>query len=124
MLTGRLALRTGDHSAARSAFEEVIAQAPDNVPARLGLAELALLLGDAESALASAEIAKAQAIRLQGGKPVSYRTGLASLMRARALAAAGRTTEARAEAAAAEAMLVAVDADHPALEQARAIAGR
>ena len=124
VLTGRLALRTGDHSAARSAFEEVIAHAPEHVMARLGLAELALLLGDAESALASAETAKAQAIRLQGGKPVSYRTGLASLTRARALAAAGRTTEARAEAAAAEAMLAAVDSNHPALEQARAIAGR
>ena len=90
----------------------------------IGLAELALLLGDAESALASAETAKAQATQLQGGKPVSFRTGLASLTRAIALAAAGRTTEARAEAAAAEAMLVAVDSDHPALEQARAIAGR
>jgi eukaryotic-like serine/threonine-protein kinase len=124
VLTGRLALRTGDHSAARSAFEEVIAQAPENVIARLGLAELALLNGDAESALASAETAKAEAMRLQGGKPVSYRTGLASLMRARALDAAGRTTEARAEAAAAEAMLAAVDSNHPGLEQARAIAGR
>jgi hypothetical protein len=67
---------------------------------------------------------RATSIASTGGKPVSYRTGLASLTRARALAAAGRTTEARVEAAAAEAMLVAVDSDHPALEQARAIAGR
>ena len=76
LLTGRLALQIADHSAARSAFEEVVAQAPEQgigVMARLGLADLALLLGDAESALASAEIAKAQAMRLQGGKPVSYR---------------------------------------------------
>ena len=80
--------------------------------------------GDAREDPAAAETAKAQAVRLQGGKTVSYRTGLASLTRARALAAAGRTTEARAEAAAAEAMLVAVDSNHPALEQARAIAGR
>jgi serine/threonine-protein kinase len=121
-LAGRLALAGADVTAARLAFDEVIAQAPEQaiaVMARLGVAQLELVRGEPDAALAAAETAKAQAMRLQGGKPVSFRTGLAGLTKARTLAAAGRASEARLEAKQAAATLaLTVDAGHPALAEA------
>jgi serine/threonine-protein kinase len=127
LVRGRLALHSGEYAAARASFEDVIAKAGEQAPgvmARLWLSETALNTGDVAAALSSADAAKATAIRLQGGKSASFRTGLAAVARAKALAAAGRLPEARTEAAEAEEMLVAtVDATHPALAQARADPG-
>ena len=124
-LAGRLALAAGDATGAQAAFQAAIDAAPQQVSAvmaRLGLAEVALTKAEAASALASANAALEQAVRLQGGKKESFRTALALTMRARALQAAGRVAEAQTVARDALFHLNAtVDAAHPAVAAATRI---
>ena len=116
-IEGRLALAAGDPAAAQTAFEQAIAAAPQQataVTARLGLAEVALARGESTAALDLARAARAQAVHLQGGKPHSFRTAIASAMCARALAAAGQVEKARSEAVdALEQLNATVDSAHP-----------
>ena len=116
-IEGRLALAAGDRAAAQAAFEKAIEAAPQQasaVTARLGLAEVALARGDWTAALDLARAARAQATQLQGGKPHSFRTAIASVMCARVLAAAGQIDKARSEAAdALEQLNATVDMAHP-----------
>ena len=128
LIEGRAALVDGEVDAARAAFESALDAAPVQataVMARLGLAEVAHLQGQLERMGKLARAAKAQALELQGGKPQSFRTALASATLARALHALGDADAARREAAEAVARLTAsVDAMHPALATARALATR
>jgi hypothetical protein len=95
------------------------------VMARLGLAEVAHAQGTLEPMAELARAAKAQALELQGGKPQSFRTALASTTLARALHALGHADAAQQEAAeAVERLTASVDAMHPALAVARALAAR
>jgi serine/threonine-protein kinase len=126
LVAGRLALAEGNVDAAAEQFNAAMTAAPQQaaaVMARLGLAEVSLRRGDTGSALALAEAAKAQAILLQGDKRVSFRTASASLMRARALRAAGNSDAARGEAITALALLRdAVDPAHAGLREAERLA--
>ena len=124
-IAGRLALANGDATGAQAAFQAAIDAAPQQasaVMARLGLAEVALTKAEAAAALASADAALEQAVRLQGGKKESFRTALALMMRARALQAAGRVGE--AQTVARDALLhlnATADAAHPAVAAATRI---
>jgi len=128
LIDGRVALADGKVGAAQAAFESALDAAPMQataVMARLGLAEVAHTQGKPECMAELARAAKAQALELQGGKPQSFRTALASATLARALHALGDADAAQQEAAEAVARLTAsVDPLHPAFAEARALAGR
>ena len=124
LLSGRLALLNGELDAARQAFDTVLAGKPSDpniIDTFLGQAEADLLAGDAAAAAAHARQALELSQRLQGGLPYSNRTGLAWLTLARA---AQRLPDAklarRAFDSAVQHLSETVDANHPALLQARA----
>jgi tetratricopeptide (TPR) repeat protein len=122
IVAGRLASSDGHLDAAQDAFRSAIDAAPQQataVMARLGLAEIALQRGAPQEALELARAARAQAERLQGGKPHSFRTALATVTCAGAQLAAGDEAAAGATGHEALALLAAsVDPDHPAVEAA------
>jgi eukaryotic-like serine/threonine-protein kinase len=126
-IEGRLALAVGELAAAQSAFDKAIVAAPQQasaVTARLGLAEVALARGEPTAALDLARAACAQAVHLQGGKPHSFRTAIARVACARALAAAGQIEAARRDAAdALEHLAATVDPSHPDIATATKLAG-
>ncbi len=127
LIEGRIALATGDHSAAQAAFEQALQAAPQQasaVIAKLGMAEVALARGESSAALELATTARAQAVSLQGGKPRSFRTAIAGVMCARALEADGQIQAARREAAdALEHLAATVDPSHPDIATATRLAG-
>jgi serine/threonine-protein kinase len=85
--------------------------------------EAALLAGDAVASEQNARASLATATSLQGGMPWSYRTGLSWLILGRALHRRGEDAQAHAAfVAALDNLLNTVDADHPALIRARALA--
>jgi serine/threonine-protein kinase len=126
-IEGRLALAAGELAAARAAFDKAIEAAPQQstaVTARLGLAEVALARGESTAALELARAAREQAKHLQGGKPRSFRTAIAGVVCARALAAAGQIETARREATdALEHLAATVDPSHPDIATATKLAG-
>ena len=127
MIEGRIALVTGDHAAAQAAFERALKAAPQQssaVIAKLGMAEVALARGEWTAAIDLARAARTQAAHLQGGKPRSFRTAIAAVVCARALAAAGQIEAARREAAdALERLAATVDPSHPDIATATRLAG-
>lgn len=127
LVDARTALARGDIAAAAAGCDQAVQAAPQQataVMARLTLCEIALIRDDAALALESARRAKDQATALQGGKPHSFRTALASVALARSHAAAGAGEAARAEAREAIALLAeSVDANHRACAIARGLAG-
>jgi eukaryotic-like serine/threonine-protein kinase len=91
----------------------------------LGRARAHERAGRLERARADADAALAMAQLLQGSRPWSFRTGLARLQLARLAAAEGDAEGAHREASAAMPHLeYNLDAGHPALAQARMLAGR
>ena len=126
-LAGRLALATGDATGAQAAFQAAIDAAPQQASAmmaRLGLAEAALSRGESTTAIDLARAARTQAAHLQGGKPRSFRTAIAEVVCARALAAAGQIEAARREATdALEHLAATVDPSHPDIATATRLAG-
>jgi hypothetical protein len=86
----------------------------------LGKAKAELLAGDAATSAADARHALRAAQSLQSGSPYSNRTGLAWLMLGSALETLGDNTQAhKAFEAAVDHLSNTVDADHPALTEAR-----
>ena len=126
-LAGRLALATGDATGAQAAFQAAIDAAPQQASAmmaRLGLAEAALSRGESTTAIDLARAARTQAAHLQGGKPRSFRTAIAGVACARALAVAGQIEAARREATdALEHLAATVDPSHPDIATATRLAG-
>lgn len=84
-LLGKACLRLGDWSAARTAFDAVIAQFPDDVDAQLGHAWAAMMTGEKRSAEETLE-------RILAGDPFNTR---ARALYAGLLAESGRYDEAR-----------------------------
>ena len=128
LIGARLALRAGDAAAAIAAFSSVVAERrplATTVAGWLGRAEAHRVAGATGAAQADADAALALAQKLQGGKPHSFRTGLAWLARARVARDEGQEDGAREDAANALRHLEAtVDAGHWALAEARALAAR
>jgi len=128
LIGARLALRAGDAAAAIAAFSSVVAERrplATTVAGWLGRAEAHRVAGATGAAQADADAALALAQKLQGGKPHSFRTGLAWLARARVAQDEGREDGAREDAVNALRHLEAtVDAGHWALAEARALAAR
>src|SRR5581483_12385945 len=88
--------------------------------AQLGIAELDLAEGNPANALQDARAALETAALLQGGLCYSSRTGLALLVLGRASQALGHTEQAKKDLDGASIHLSnTVDADHPALLQAK-----
>ncbi len=128
LIGARLALRAGDAAAATAMFSSVVAERrplATTVVGWLGRAEAHRVAAATGAARADADDALALAQELQGGKPHSFRTGLAWLARARIAQDEGREDAAREDAAKALGHLEAtVDAGHRALAAARALAAR
>jgi serine/threonine-protein kinase len=120
---GRLSLAQGDIQAARAHFDRALVKGSKNVgtiEATLGKAEVELLSGNVVAAIANAQTALDIATTLQGGIPHSNRAGLSWLMLGRALKEKGDDVQARKAFEAAVTQLSnTVDANHPALMQAR-----
>lgn len=127
LIGARLALRAGDAAAAAAAFSSVVAERlplATTVAGWLGRAEAHRVAGAIGAARADADDALALAQKLQGGKPHSFRAGLAWLARARVAQDEGRRDGAGEDAAKALVHLEAtVDASHWAIAGARALAG-
>jgi tetratricopeptide (TPR) repeat protein len=88
LLAGRWALAVDDLAQAAAQFERALHAAPQQasaVTARLGLVDVWLTRGEPARAVEQARAALELAQTLQGGKPESFRTTLASLTLARAL---------------------------------------
>ena len=123
---GGLALREGNLDAAMAIATPIVESQrplPSTVNALLLRAEVQQRSGRLDCALDDARAAVALARRLQGDQRDSVRTGMARLALARLLTQAGLAGDARREATEALAMLErSVDASHPALGQARALA--
>jgi len=126
IVQGRLALLQGNDAAAASSFSAAVGERPalpGTFTALLGRSQAHRRLRALPAALADAQDALALAEKLQGGKPHSFRTGLAWL----ALAQLQRQQhDAAAAQRAADMALVqlahAVDAEHPALAEASRMA--
>ena len=125
LVQARLQLQDDDLAVAVSSLTALIGERltlPSTVNALLLRSTAQQRAGLLEAALADARAARNLARRLQGDKPTSVRTGLAWLAIAQLLSDAGKADDARRESAQALRQLQdAVDADHPALEQARAL---
>jgi eukaryotic-like serine/threonine-protein kinase len=123
VLHGRLDLAQGRTADAGARFDLVLANrspSPSTVGGFLGKAEVELIEGNSARAVEYARQALQTATKLQGDLPYSNYTGLASLMLGRALQQLGDPIQARKSLDVAVAHLSnTVDADHPALEQAR-----
>ena len=125
LVHARIALARGDLAQAHKTLSAVIADRPriaSTAGALARRAEVGLLQGQFEAAFQDAQDAFDLSQRLQGGLPYSNRTGLASLMRGRVLAARGDVGLARlAYELALQHLLNTVDAAHPALRQVRTL---
>lgn len=123
IIQGRLNLDAGQFAAAHAEFVRAIGTKTGSATplgALLGKAEAELRMGDAATAAADARRALDIAISAQGNLPYSRATGLASLTLGRALQALGDDTGAHQAFETALAHLTnTVDADHPAMKQAR-----
>lgn len=122
LVEGRLAALRGDTETARSRFTEAIGAEPPLPTTVMGLiarAELHLQQGRSEAGLADGRKALALAIELQGGKPHSFRTGLAAVLVARAQSSLQLASSESAQLALAQLEPI-VDGLHPALALARA----
>ena len=99
--------------------------AANTVMALLARAEAHGMAGQTEAAQADADDARSLAVKLQGSKPGSLRTGLAWLQRARMLAQGGDGEQAvfAAGQAVRQFEAVSVACTHPAVEEARGLAG-
>jgi serine/threonine-protein kinase len=122
-LQGSVDLANGRLDAARIQFERAMARtspSPRYLNAQLGMAEVQLAAGNAAAALQLARSSLQTAATLQGGLPYSLRTGLAWLTLGRAAQRAGDEAQARKAFESAVIHLSnTVDADHPALLEAR-----
>lgn len=122
-LQGFIDLANGRLQEARAQFQLALARkdaTPTYLTAQLGMTELEMASNRPAAAMQQARLALQTAAGLQGGLPYSFRTGLAWL----ALARASQQLGDRAQASKAfETSIVqlsnTVDADHPALLQAR-----
>jgi eukaryotic-like serine/threonine-protein kinase len=123
LLSGGLELARDRPTQAHAAFQRTLiidGEDRTSLRAHLGQSAAALATGTSAQAIDSARRALSIATRLQGDLPHSLHTGLASLALGRALLQAGEHTEARKFIALAVTHLAStVDADHPALRQAR-----
>ena len=123
VMRGKLELAAGRFAAARAQFQRGLGGKPNRptwIDAALGGAEAELLAGDAAAAVATARRALGTAQAMQGGIPYSNRAGLSYLMLGRASSALGERDAAhQAFAAAVTNLANTVDADHPALLEAR-----
>jgi tetratricopeptide (TPR) repeat protein len=127
VLQGRIDLAAGRLAEARMQFDRAL-QNPDASPttldAELGKAETELGARNAAGAAQNARRGLQWATLLQGDLPHSNQTGLAWLMLGRALQELGERAQAQKAFEAAVAHLSnTVDADHPALLQARQLLG-
>jgi len=126
LATGQLALGLGRFGEAIAAFDSAIGAAPpvaSTVMGWLGRGETHLAQAAHESAWIDAQSAWALSQRLQGGKPHSWRSGLAALLMARVLNARTDRAEVRRHATTALEHLEAMVIDsHPALVAARQLA--
>ena len=130
-VAARIALARGELDEANRLFSATLAafQARNQsggsvVMLYLGRSEAALRQGRSDDALRDAQAALAMAQRLQGGIAHSNRTGLAWLAVSNALAAQGRSDEARAALTTAVGQLEhALGDDHPATRRALALQG-
>jgi serine/threonine-protein kinase len=122
-LQGSLDLAAGRFEQARGQFHRALASraaSPSRLSAQLGIAELDLTEGNPAAGMQDARAALETATSLQGGLPYSSRTGLALLAMGRASQELGNTKQAKNELEDAITHLSnTVDADHPALLQAR-----
>ena len=122
-IQGRLALDSGQLATARANFVRAIGAktgAATPLEALLGKAEAELMAGDMQGAASDARRALSIAVSLQGDLPYSRTTGLARLMLGRTLQALGDQAQAhKAFETALTQLLNTVDADHPAVMQAR-----
>jgi tetratricopeptide (TPR) repeat protein len=123
---GRLDLSAGRFDDARAQFARASSSKRSKntaADAELAKTETELLVGNAAAGAAEARLALGMATSLQGGLPYSRRTGLAWLLLGRALQMRGESPEAHeAFDAALRHLSNTVDADHPALVQARSLA--
>jgi len=126
IVRGRLALAQNDLTLARSEFSATLATRRPNgstISALVGRAEVGLKEGQLALAQADSRDALQLAQSLQGGTPWSVRTGLAWLVEGEIRARAGATAAARdAFVAAVNHLSHSVDASHPALKRAQALA--
>jgi len=122
-LQGSLDTAAGRFEQARGQFQRALASptaSATRLNAQLGIAELDLAEGNPANALQDARAALETAALLQGGLFYSSRTGLALLVLGRASQALGQTEQAKKDLEAAIIQLSnTVDADHPALLQAK-----
>jgi eukaryotic-like serine/threonine-protein kinase len=126
VLAARLAMARGRRQDAWDAFER-LRQLYDAQPPGAGAASVRVMLADAALALGRADEAArlageslTRATALQAGMPYSRAVGLAHFALARARAAQGRTSDARAESAAAlDHFTHAVGDDHPTVREIR-----
>jgi eukaryotic-like serine/threonine-protein kinase len=126
IVRGRIALSNGDLPLARNEFTLALSKRQPNgatVSALAGRAEVALREGQPALASADAQEALRFAQSLQGGTPYSARTGLVWLIEAEIRAQQGAASAAQeAYANAATHLTHTVDAAHPALQRAQAMA--
>jgi tetratricopeptide (TPR) repeat protein len=127
IIQGRLDLAEGKREKALELFESFLNRHGKNAvttSAGSGKAEVQLVEGDADAAVAAARIALELAKFLEGTTQYSNNTGLAALMSGRALEADGKHAQAQETLQAAVTNLSnTVDADHPELLQARRLLG-
>jgi len=123
LIQGKLQLAAGKLDEARAAFNRVLEMKrknPTALDATLGKAEVDLLEGNSIAAVRNAQAAVDLATSLQGGVQHSNYAGLAWLMLGRALQKGGETAPAhQAFENALSHLSATVDADHPAIAQAR-----
>jgi eukaryotic-like serine/threonine-protein kinase len=126
-LRGGLHLAAGRADQARQDFERALVghdNRPTMIEAHLGRAEAELLAGDARVAEREARIALDLARAQQGGVQWSSRTGLSWFVLGKALQQLGDVHAQGAYVAAVNNLANTVDAQHPALVQARALVSR
>ena len=126
LMRAKVAISRGQFAAAHKELEPVIAngrKGPILQNLSLVSAELNLAENNLPAALEDARRALALAQRARGGVPYSNRVGQASLLVARVLARQGDAVQARQAAQTAiDHLTRTVDADHPWLKEARALA--
>ena len=124
-LRARIAQAQGRPAEARAEYDATVAVAktkPNTTVALIRRAEFGLTEGRLADALKDARAARELALALQGGKPYSVHTGMASLVEGRILAAQGEVVAARATYELARLHLSnTVDAGHGGLVQVQSL---
>jgi len=124
-LRARIAQAQGRPAEARAEYDATVAVAktkPNTTVALTRRAEFGLTEGRLADALKDARAARELALALQGGKPYSVHTGMASLVEGRILAAQGEVVAARAAYELARLHLSnTVDAGHAGLVQVQSL---